>query len=324
MTKSMFRLLSYLALAALVALPGAARAEDAPTLRIGYQKAGTLAVLKQEPQLATRLAALKVAIRWVEFPSGPPLLEALNAGSIDFGYTGDAPPIFAQAAGARIVYVGYLPNPGHNVALLVQRDAPFASVQDLKGKRIAFTKGSSAHNFVLQALAAAGLRYDEVTPAYLQPADAAAAFRTGSVDAWAIWDPFYAQTERTEKVRVLATAEGVAPSNSFFLAARGYAERHADIVADLVRDLDDTSRWSESHQEAVAEIIAALTGTALEAERVTVARSAYGVGFLTPEVSERQQVIADTFQALGLIPAKIDVAKAVWTPPGLAAAAVPR
>jgi sulfonate transport system substrate-binding protein len=299
--------------------------ENGQHLRIGYQKSGTLAVLRQKPELATRLARRAVVIDWVEFPSGPPLLEALSAGSIDFGYAGDAPPIFAQAAGARLVYVGYLPNPGRNLALLVQQRASFASVRDLKGKRIAFTKGSSAQNFVVKALAAAGLRYDDVVPVYLQPADAAAAFDAGSVDAWAIWDPFYAETERAEKVRVLTTAAGVAPSNSFFLASRTYAQQHSGIIADLIRDLDDASHWSESHPEAVAQVIAALTHVDLETERATVARSSYGVAFLTPKVIAQQQAIADTFGALGLIPAPIEVAKAVWTPPGLtAAAATPR
>jgi sulfonate transport system substrate-binding protein len=312
-------LLSLLVLAAVHA-PAHAD-ENGQHLRIGYQKSGTLAVLRQKPELATRLARRAVVIDWVEFQSGPPLLEALNAGSIDFGYTGDTPPIFAQAAGARLVYVGYLPNPGRNLALLVQRRAPFASVKELKGKRIAFTKGSSAHNFVVKALAAAGLRYDQMVPVYLQPADAAAAFDAGRVDAWAIWDPFYAETERAEKVRVLATAAGVAPSNSFFLGSRAYAEQHPGIVADLIRDLDDASHWSETHQDAVAEIIAALTHVNLETERATVARSSYGVAFLTPKVVAQQQAIADTFRALGLIPAPIEVAKAVWTPPGVTAAA---
>ncbi|HZB91711.1 MAG TPA: aliphatic sulfonate ABC transporter substrate-binding protein [Stellaceae bacterium] len=298
--------------------------ESAQHLRIGYQKWGTLAVLRQKPELAERLARRAAIIDWVEFPSGASLLKALAAGSIDFGYSGDTPPIFAEAAGARFVYVGYLANPGRNFALLVRRDAPFASVKDLKGRRIAFTKGSSVQHFVVKALAAAGLRYDEITPAYLQPADAAAAFRAGRVDAWAIRDPFYAETERAEAVRVLTTAEGVAPSNSFFLARRDYAERHPEVIIDLVRDLDDASRWSESHQDATAQILAALTGVTYEDERASVARASYGVRFLTPTAIARQQAIADTFQTLGLIPARIDVAKAVWIRPGLTAAATSR
>ncbi|HXY99665.1 MAG TPA: aliphatic sulfonate ABC transporter substrate-binding protein [Stellaceae bacterium] len=307
------RRLCCLAPLALMALASVARAED--VLRIGYQKSGTLAVLKGKPELAPRLAALGVSIRWVEFPSGPPLLEAINAGSIDFGYTGDAPPIFAQAAGGRVVYVGYLPSPGASQAILVRKDAPIATVADLRGKRVAVTKGSSAHNFLVKALAGAALAYEDVEPAYLQPPDAAAAFRNGSVDAWAIWDPFFAQIEQSGTVRVLITAEQVAPSNAFFLAARDYAGAHAAIMLAAIDDIDAVSRWSQAHQTEVAAIIATLTGVDLAAEKVALARSDYGVALLTEAVIAQQQEIADTFHKLGLLPHAIEVRKAVWTPP---------
>jgi sulfonate transport system substrate-binding protein len=310
-------LLSLLLLAA--ALVPAQAEETVQELRIGYQKSGTLAVLRQKPELAQRLARRRIMIDWVEFQAGPPLLEALNAGSIDFGCTGDTPPIFAQATGARLVYVGYLANPGRNIALIVRKDAPIATVRDLRGKRIAFTQGSSAHYFLVKALAAAGLSDRDITPVYLEPADAAAAFRAGSVAAWAIRDPFYAQAERATPVRVLTTAAGLAPSSAFFLARRDYVQHHPDIIADLVQDLDDASHWSETHQDAVAEILSAFTGVELGAEQAIVARANYGVSFLTPKVIAEQQSIADSFHRLGLIPVAIDVDKAVWMPPRVAA-----
>ena len=77
------------------------------TLRIGYQKYGTLVLLKERGTLEKRLAPAGYEVSWTEFPAGPQLLEALNVGAIDFGTTGEAPPIFAQAAGAPLVYVGY-------------------------------------------------------------------------------------------------------------------------------------------------------------------------------------------------------------------------
>lgn len=216
------RLLFCLALTAVVIAAQPSRAADAgKQLRIGYQKSGTLALLKQRAELGTRLAELQATLAWVEFQSGPPLLEAINAGSVDLGAVGDTPPIFAQAAGAGIAYVGYLSNPGRNIALLVHDDAPFDSIAELKGKKIGFTKSSSAHNFIVTALADSGLAYTDIQPAYLQPADAAAAFRNGSIDAWAIWDPFYAQTELSEKVRVLITAERVAPLELVHSGAAG-------------------------------------------------------------------------------------------------------
>ncbi len=138
------RLMSLLLLSTLIAAPLMAR--SAPTekqFRVGYQKNGLLLILKQQETLAKRLAAQGVAVQWVEFQSGPPLLEALNAGGIDFGATGDTPPIFAQAAGAAVVYVGFLPAPGASSAILVQKGGSIATLADLRGKKIAFTKGSS-------------------------------------------------------------------------------------------------------------------------------------------------------------------------------------
>src|SRR5690349_11196688 len=96
-----------LAAAGLVTSTGLPRAYAADKrLRIGYQKYGTLVLLKEHRTLERRLAPLGYDITWTEFPGGPQLLEALNVGAIDFGTTGEAPPIFAQAAGAPLLYVG--------------------------------------------------------------------------------------------------------------------------------------------------------------------------------------------------------------------------
>jgi sulfonate transport system substrate-binding protein len=224
---------------AIAALPSAARAAGS-RLRMGYQKNGALLILKQKGTLESRLAERGVAVSWHEFPSGPPLLEALNADGIDFGATGDTPPLFAQAAGADLVYVAYQPAPGKSSAILVRADGPIRALGDLKGRSIAVTKGSSAHNVLVQALKRAGLAYGDIRPVYLQPPDAAAAFRQGAIDAWSIWDPFYAIAERDPGTRVLTTAETVAPSNSFFLARRAYAVESAPVVAAVIEE----SPWS--------------------------------------------------------------------------------
>jgi sulfonate transport system substrate-binding protein len=310
------RLVLQLGAAAPWLLSGVARAATTgQSLRIGYQKSGTLAVLRETPELAPRLAALHVALDWVEFQSGPPLLEALNAGSIDFGTTGDTPPIFAQAAGANLVYVGHSPNAGSNHGLLVRADTPFQTVADLKDKSVAFTKGSAAQIFLVKALATAGLSYADIKPVFLQPADAAAAFRRGAVDAWAIWDPFYAQTELSDQVRVLLTGDKVSRSNSFFLAEHDYAEKHPDIVAAAINDLDEASSWSQQHQDEVAKLLSQVTGVSLAAEQRTVARTAYRVAFVTDQVVAQQQETADILRKLGMIPKAVAVREAVWTPP---------
>src|ERR1700709_201908 len=162
------------------------------TVRIGFQKYGKLVLLKGKGSLEEKLAPLGYKVAWTEFPSGPPLLEALNVGAIDFGNTGEAPPIFAQAAGAPIRYVAYEPPAPKGEAILVPKDSKLASVADLRGKKVALNKGSNVHYLLVKALEKAGLKYTDIEPVFLAPADARAAFERGAVDAWGILGPHQA------------------------------------------------------------------------------------------------------------------------------------
>jgi len=158
-------------------------------LNIGFQKANILALLKARGTLDEALKKQGIAIRWTEFTAGPQMLEGLNIGSIDLAATGDAPPAFAQAAKADLIYLAHnIPNP-KTEAILVPKDSTIQSVADLKGKRVALNKGSDVNYLLVEALKKAGLSYHDITPVYLVPSDARAAFQRGSVDAWVIWDP---------------------------------------------------------------------------------------------------------------------------------------
>ena len=186
-----------------VGLAAAGQAED-KTIHLGFQKYGTLILLKTQGLLEQTLEPQGYSIRWTEFPAGPQLLEALNVGAIDFGTTGEAPPIFAQAAGAPLVYVGYEPPAPQAEAILVPKDSPLQTVADLKGKTVALNKGSNVHYLLVKALEHAGLSYSDVEVAFLPPADARAAFEKGAVDAWVIWEPFLAAAEAATGARQLA------------------------------------------------------------------------------------------------------------------------
>jgi sulfonate transport system substrate-binding protein len=295
----------------------AAAATELPKeLHIGYQKIGPMLILKEQGLLDKRLAAQGIAVSWVQFQSGPPIMEALNAGAIDFGYTGDTPAIFAQASGVSFVYVAFIPSPGSSNAILVRDDSGIKTLADLRGKKIALVKGSSAHNVLVQALAKAHVPWSDISPVYLQPADGAAAIQSGSVQAWSIWDPFYAVAQGYPGVHVLTNAEGIAPSNAFLLAARDYATRYPSTIEAIVDEAQRAWRWSETHQDRIAEVLAEASGVDLSAEKVVAARGNYRVSFMTREVVRRQQSIADTFAKLGLIPRAIAVGDVVWTPNG--------
>jgi sulfonate transport system substrate-binding protein len=152
----------------LAALSPFALAQNADNvLRIGYQKYGTLVLLKARGSLEKRLAPLHVEVTWTEFPAGPQLLEGLNVGSIDFGTAGEAPPIFAQAAGADLVYVGNEPPASAGEAILVPKDSPIKTVAELKGKKVALNKGSNVHFLLVKLLEKAGVQYKDIDTIFL-------------------------------------------------------------------------------------------------------------------------------------------------------------
>ena len=299
---------------ALLALTAAVAHASERTVRIGYQKYGNLLLLKEHGGLDERLKPLGYGTEWTEFPSGPPLLEALRAGAIDFGQTGEAPPIFAQAGRADLLYVANEPAAPRGEAILVPKDSAITSLSDLKGKRIALNKGANVHYLLVRALEKAGLAYGDVTPVFLAPADARAAFESGSVDAWAIWDPYYAAAQAATGARTLATGEGIAPNVQFYLAAKPFATTKPEVIDAIVVAVRDVDHWEVDHpNEAAAELARAIKLP--EAVVATaLGRQSYGLAPLTPEIVAGQQAVADSFLALKLIPKKLDIADVVWKP----------
>ncbi len=281
-------------------------------VRIGVQKYGTLIILRERQELEHVLQPLGWAVSWHEFPGGPQLLEALTAGALDFGTTGEAPPIFAQAAGSPLLYVGYEPPSPAGEAILVPKDSPVRTLADLRGRTVALNKGSNVHYLLVQALASAGLKPADIRTAYLAPSDARAAFERGAVDAWAIWDPFLSAAQEATGARTLADGTGLAPNRQFFLATRDFAGTQPDILRLLNAQVDATDRWAEQNQAEAARLLAASMGLSQPVVARAVARMGYGVSPLTPEVTADQQHIADTFFDLKLIPERLNVAAAVW------------
>lgn len=309
------RTLGYLSAAAIGAatagLPQIAGAQSRPVLRIGYQKYGTLVILKGKGTLEKRFAAEGVDIKWTEFTAGPALLEGLNVGSIDFGTTGEAPPIFAQAAGADLIYVGNEPPSPTSEAIIVPKNSPIKSVAELKGKRVALNRGSNVHYLWVKALERAGLAYTDVQTLFLAPADARAAFERGSLDAWVIWDPFLAAAEKQIGARVLEDGTGLVANHQFFLASRAYAQKNPKALAILIEELDKIDQWGAKNQKEVAAILAQQTGLDYPTVELAAQRYSYGVKPVTPQVIAEQQKIADVFAELKLIPKTIKVKDAV-------------
>ena len=282
-------------------------------LRIGYQKGEpVLVAAKANRSFETLLQPLGVEVTWLEFPFGPPILEAMRVGSVDVGAVGDAPPIFAQAGKAELVYIGARHDNGDSYGILLPPGSTIRSLQELKGKRVAFAKASSAHNFTLAALEKAALSYADITPVPLAPADAAAAFEHGDVDAWTIWDPYLAIAEARPGVRLLVKTREVGVANSFYLASRDYANRYGDVLWSVVQELGRVGAWCEEHRPALANLLSAITGVPLPAWQLSVDRARFVSTPIDQAVLAEEQVLADRFRRLGLIPVSINVRDWAW------------
>ncbi|MGW2048495.1 ABC transporter substrate-binding protein [Streptomyces sp. NPDC001858] len=278
------------------------------TLNVGDQKGGSEAVLRA----AGELKNLDYKIKWSTFTSGPRLLEAVNAQAIDIGGVGNTPPVFAAGAGSKITVVSAFHGTSKGDAVLVPDDSELTKPEQLKGRSIAVAQGSSAHYQLVASLEAAGLSLSDVKVKYLQPADALAAFTSGKVDAWAVWDPYTSQVLQAKQGRVLTTGDGVTNGLTFQVAAPAALDDagKAAAIEDYLERLRRATAWVYDHQEEWAEVWAKETGLPYEVALASVRRTnstRISVAIDKPLIASEQR-IADTFTELKLIPRKVDFA----------------
>jgi len=295
-----------LSVSIVAALVGTSYGQDR-VVRIGFQKYGKLVLLKGRGTLEDKLRPLGYTVSWTEFPSGPPLLEALNVGAIDFGIAGETPPIFAQAAGAPLVYLAYDPPAPQGEAILVREDSSLKLVADLRGKKVALNKGSNVHYLLVRALEQAGLKYSDIQPVFLAPADALAAFARGAVDAWVIWDPYEAAAQASTGARILADGTGLVSNYQFYFSSKKFLAENARAVDVVLEALNEADDWTKNNIPAVAEQLSPSIGLAAPVLELSLKRESYGIQPISDQVIASQQRIADTFLALGLIPKAVHV-----------------
>ncbi|WP_459986986.1 aliphatic sulfonate ABC transporter substrate-binding protein [Komagataeibacter kakiaceti] len=279
------------------------------TIRVGYQKYGTLILLKTKGFLEDALRPAGIGVEWAQFPAGPPLLQALVAGALDFGQTGDLPPVFVQASSPdALVYAGHEARCGASEAIIVPASSTIRSVADLKGRRVAVTRGADAHWLLVASLRKHGLTLGDVSVSYLLPAAARPAFETGQVDAWAIWDPYLSGADAD--TRTIATGDDVEGGTAFYLARRGFFEESPDLVRTVLAAVAKCDDWAANHRDEVIALLARSTGLAPDVVARSLAKLRYGLLPMTPDVVAGQQAIADGFHAAGLLTTVPDVAAA--------------
>lgn len=281
--------------------------EDDNVVRIGYQKNGPLIILKSLGTLDERLESIGYAVEWNEFQAGPLLLEALNAESIDFGRTGNTPPIFAQAADSPFHYIAVGFSKYEGSGILVPQDSDIEELTDLKNKKIGFANGSSSHYLIVKALEKAGLAYSDIEPAFLNPGDARVAFEQGTIDAMVVWDPYAASTELHSDGKMLINGEGLTTDRDFFVATTEFSENHREAIDIILEEIEASSEWANTNHEDLVDMLAPILNLDKDSVRKTVERRVYGVEEITEEIIEEQQHIADKFYELDIIPKELNV-----------------
>src|SRR6202167_3022441 len=276
------------------------------TLNIGDQKGtGAEAVLSAAGLLST----LPFHVTWSDFTSGPPMLEAMASGAVDIGGVGDAPPVFAASGGEQVEIVGARETNGDQDAVVVPKGSPITSIQQLKGKKIAYGSGSSGNYNLLTVLTKAGLTTKDVSLVNLQPALALAAFTSGNVAAWGIWPPYVQQVVAQDGARVLATGAAYGSPYSFEVASKAAVANPAKAAAIRVylATLDKAYVWAATHPTAWAAAwgkAAGLPSSVMDTAATVDATTPVAV---TSAIVSSEQNLVDQFFAAGLIPTKVDI-----------------
>ncbi|KUN91422.1 ABC transporter substrate-binding protein [Streptomyces caeruleatus] len=276
------------------------------TLNVGDQKGGSEAILRA----AGELKNLDYKIKWSTFTSGPPLLEAVNAKAVDIGGVGNTPPVFAAGAGSKITVVAAWHGTSKGDTILVPNDSKLSGTKQLKGKSVAVAQGSSAHYQLVASLKQAGLSLSDVKVKYLQPADALAAFTSGKVDAWAVWDPYTSQVLKGKQGRVLTTGDGITNGLTFQVAAPGALKdrKKAAAIKDYLERLRRAYKWVYTHEDEWAKVWSKETGLPEDVALAAVKRTyttRIAVAVDKPLIASEQEIV-DAFADLKLIPNKVD------------------
>jgi sulfonate transport system substrate-binding protein len=282
------------------------------TLNVGDQKGtGAEAVLTAAGLLNT----LPFKVNWSDFTSGPPMLQAMASGSVDIGGVGDAPPVFAAAGGEGVEIVGARTTNGDQDALVVPKGSPITSITQLKGKKIAYGSGSSGNYNLLTVLTKAGLTTKDATLVNLQPAEALAAFTSGSVDAWDIWPPYVQQVVAQNGAKVLATGSAYGSPYSFEVASKAAVAnpQKAAAIKAYLTTLDKAYTWTAEHPDQWAAAWGKASGLPTSIMKTAATVDANKPATITSATVTSEQGLVNQFYAAGLIPKKVDISDYITT-----------
>lgn len=284
------------------------------TVRIGYQKGDIFDIARIQGGFAKRMKQKGYRVVWKEFQTGAALLTALNSGKLDYGRTGNTPPITSQASGSKLVYVGAASSRANSSGLLVSKTSSAKTIKDLKGKKIAYSKGSSSQYLLLKLLAKAGMSANDIKWVDLDLGAASTAFSQGKVDAWVVWDPYVASAQVTQNAKLIESASSVNTTDrDFILATSTYAKKHTKTSSTLLSELETSMEWANRHHTTLIKDLSSALSLDKKVVTKMVDRRRYSVSGMTQAIVKEQQDIADTLAKAHDISGDIDVSKAVLT-----------
>ncbi|MCZ2203122.1 aliphatic sulfonate ABC transporter substrate-binding protein [Cylindrospermopsis raciborskii] len=277
-------------------------------INLAYQTSGD--IVKVKKVVEPRFQALGVKVNWIgPFPAGPQLIEAMNAGKVDIGTVGETPPIFSQAAGiTEVIYIaGRVPSRGLGQGVIVRANSPIKKLADIKGKRVAFQRGSNAHYLLAKALKEVGLKISDVKVVGLTPSEARDAFVQDKVEVWVGGDPFLALVEKTIPVRNLRNAARINTLGAFYLGRREFINKNPQLVRIFLEEADKIGEWAENNPKEVAKAFAPELKIDESVLETVARRRTYRLRKLTPAIIAEQQQVADFYFEEKIIPRKINV-----------------
>lgn len=283
-------------------------------LNMGYQQAGDL--VRVTGVLEKRLEPLGIKVEWAQFAQGPQLMEAMNVGKIDLGSVGETPPIFAQAAGAQIVYlVGQktTPETGRGSVIAVPPESPIKTVEEIKGQKVVFQKASASHYFILRALEDVGLKYSDIQVLSMPNVEARGAFIEGNIPVWVTGDPHLALAEKLGRVRIIRDARGIESPGGYYVGRRQFAEENSELLRIVIEEIDKIEQWAQANPQETAKLIAPEQKLELDVMQKVIDRRTFGRRAISRELIEQQQKVADYFYKNGVLPKPINVQEAMLT-----------
>jgi sulfonate transport system substrate-binding protein len=288
---------------------GPAAAETKLRLDYAYYNPVSL-VLKDKGWLQQDLAAKGIGVEWVLSQGSNKALEFLNARSIDFGSSAGAAALLSKANGNPIKAV-YIYSRPEWTALVTTEKSPITKVTDLKGKKIAVTRGTDPHIFLLRALALNGLTERDVKIVPLQHPEGRLALSCGDVDAWSGLDPFMAQAELEENAR-LFFRDPALNTYGFLNVREAFAAEHPELVDVVLTSYERGRRWALANPDELARILSEASKVSLAvAERQLRTRTDLSNPIIGPEHAEAITKAGDALKSAGVVPEDIDIPKTV-------------